>query len=161
MWKLIGVGAAALLVGCGGGGDAAGEEEDGRYDLGNGVSVEVRDVMDPVQVQVPPEMTADMRHPVEPGTRWVAVDLAFHNDGDEFVNLGLDGYGVRLHTADGREATLVSPRDTVEPMPEIPTALPPDSSVRGWQVYIVPEGVEPATLIVYGEVGDDPVTVEL
>ncbi len=44
----------------------------------------------------------------------------------------------------------------------VPKAVPLKSSGRGWKVYELPSGDSPATLLVYGEIGEgDPVIVDL
>ena len=128
------IGVAVLaLAGCGGGA----ELPDGQYDLGNGMSVAVQDVVIDDQQ--------------------VAVDLEYFNDTDAVVDKTL-AYDAFLFTAGGAE---VDPglNDELE---SVPKAVPPQSSVRGWKVYKLPNGDSPDTLLVYGEIGEgDPVVIDL
>ena len=131
-----GVVAVLALAGCSGGGDDGAELPDGQYDLGNGMSVAVRDVVIDDQQ--------------------VAVNLEYFNDTDTVVDKTL-AYDAFLFTAGGVE---VDPglNDELE---SVPKAVPPKSSGRGWKVYELPSGDSPETLVVYGEIGDDPVTIDL
>lgn len=120
----------------------------------------VHAVVDPVQVEVPEDLAQDIRNPVDPGTRWVAIDLEYFNHSDEVVDKTL-AYAVELRTDDGREAVGVVPSFTVPDMPEVPKTIPSNGSARGWVVYEVPDGAEPATLLLYGKLGEEPAEVEL
>lgn len=119
----------ALLAGCG---SSASGNDDGRYDLGGGVSAEV--------------------HKVTESPDSVTVDLEWFNDTDQPVDKTLD-YGVFLYTADGQE---VDPTIGDPPMPK---TIPAGSSVRGSAVFNVKGN--PTTLLLYGEIGADPVQVDL
>lgn len=167
MKMLLGV--LLVLAACGGGDDddavsevsVEGTAPADEYDLGGDVSVAVLDVMDPVPVVVPPELTADIQNPVQPGTRWVAVELEYRNDGDAVVDRTL-AYDAALYTSEGGEAEGVVESDfTPDDMAEVPKAIPSGSSVRGWEMYEVANGAEPNRLLLYGEIGDDPVEVDL
>lgn len=137
------VGAAAALMACGGGN---GDVPDGQHDLGGGVTVAVHDV-----VEVPDDPG---------GVRWVAVDLEYFNRGDDTLDMTLM-YAVEMTTSDNREATRVS-RTGSELESSRAKTLPAGRSTRVWEAFEVPDGVEPATLTLYGgEIGDDPAVVDL
>jgi hypothetical protein len=124
----------------------------GQYDLGDGVSVAVHEVLDPVVRQ--PD------HPVQPGYRWVGIDIEFFNSTDHVVDDMWLNYGCQVHTADGRQPESYVPTYTVNEMSDVPNAIPPHSSARGWDVYQVPDGTTLATALCR-HVGDDPVTINL
>lgn len=147
------VAAVAVLMSDGCGGDDAGGG-DGRHDLGNGVSVVVHDIRDPVPADEDYERTYVLET-AEP-RRWIAVELEYVNDGDKPVDASLE-YGVELHTSAGYEAEGVD----LDDLPSVPKMIPPDASMRGWEGFVLPVDAEPAILLLYGEIGDDPVTVEL
>ncbi len=128
--------AVVLLAGCGGGGGQT-DTDDGRHHLGNGMSVVVRDVVIDGQQ--------------------VAVDLEYFNDTDAVIDKTI-AYDAFLFTADGVE---VDPGLNDDELESVPKAVPPQSSVHGWKVYELPSGDSPDTLLVYGEIGDDPVVVDL
>lgn len=156
--------AVALLVAFGlaacGGGKSSPSLPAGQHNLGHGVSVAVQNVLDPVPVEVPPALAKDIANPVQPGTRWVGVDVEYFNTTDHVVDMAM-AYGRRLHTADGREAEGISPTFTTQDMPAVPSAIPPRSSARGWDVYQIPDGATPAKALFYAEIGDDPIVIDL
>jgi hypothetical protein len=161
MWRFVGIVAVAVAVlgaGCGGGDGAA--LPAGQYDVGHGVTVTVGKVTDPVEVKVPDEMAKDIRNPVEPGTRWVAIDLEYFNHTDDVVDMTA-AYGVTLQTSEGREAEGATPTFSKFDGREVPKAIPPHSSVKGSEVYDIPNGDKAATLLLYGHMGDKPVVVKL
>jgi hypothetical protein len=148
------------LAACGGGGKKA-DLPAGQHDLGDGISVVVKKVVDPVIVDTAAAKKAEIATGVQPGTRWVAIDVEYHNDTDHVVDMGM-AYGRRLHTSDGREAQGVLPTFTVPAMPTVPSAIPPHSFSRGWDVYEVPDGAKPTEALFYNaQVGDDPVVVDV
>lgn len=155
-----------VVAACGGGKDetaADGATEptatEGRaFDLGNGVSVVVHEVIDPVS----PDRDYEERYGIDvdptSGFRFVAVDLEYLNDSDIAVELFFE-YGTELRTSDGRgvdSATLET-----ELMQDVPKTVPASLTARGWRAFLVPEGAELGTLLLYGKIGDEPVVVEL
>ena len=142
---VVGLCAVGLLASCGD--DDPGEDTlaplESSYDLGDDVSVVLRGVVDPADG-------------APAGERWVAYDLEWFNGGDDPVDVSL-AYAVELETSDGRQATLVSS----EAYPARGRMIQSDGSVRGWSVFRVPAGVEPATLLLYGDVGSDPAVIRL
>jgi hypothetical protein len=159
MRLLFGLLAASCLAACGGASTSA-DLPSGQHDLGHGVTVAVGKVTDPVEVKVPAAMAKDIRNPVEPGTRWVAIDLEYFNHTDDVVDM-TTAYGVTLQTSDGRQAEGATPTFSKFYDHGVPNVIPPHSSVRGSEVYAIPNGDEPATLLLYGHVGDNPTTVQL
>jgi hypothetical protein len=110
MWRFVGIVAVAVAVlgaGCGGGDGAA--LPAGQYDVGHGVTVAVGKVTDPVEVKVPDELATDIRNPVEPGTRWVAIDLEYFNHTDDVVDMTA-AYGVDPSNIGGPRRRRVPPR---------------------------------------------------
>src|SRR4051794_30894616 len=101
MRLLLCLAAVAGLAACGGGGDTPALPA-GQHDLGDGVSVVVKQVVDPVTVDTVAAKKAEIATGVQPGTRWVAVDVEYHNDTDKPVELTM-AYDRRVHTSDGRE----------------------------------------------------------
>jgi hypothetical protein len=103
------------------------------------------------------DVTVTVHDVVVDGDR-VAVDLEYVNRTDQVVDRTIE-YDAFLHTAGGVEAVGVTPE--VSGLTAVPKAIPPDGNARGWEVFDVPAGDSPATLLLYGEIGDDPAVVDL
>lgn len=143
---LLGLLAITALAACGGGGSKTDLPAD-QHDLGHGVSVAVRQVIDPA-----------------PDTGWdghvVVVDLEYFNRTGETIQTPPgQRYGAELHDTDGRKATLIMlPSDTY---PRRGDAVPAKSSVRGWEGFQLPGTAKPADLLLYNGDGDVAATVTL
>ncbi len=145
--------AVLALAGCSGGSGGGAELPDGQYDLGDGVSVAVLEVVDPLDVIR--DRSPGMRDAVaEPGFRWIAVEIEYTNRTDKVV----DTFGGELHTSDGVEAEgwLLQRSD----MPELGNAIPSQASLRGWKAFQVAENADPTEFLFYGA-DADPVVVDL
>lgn len=146
MRLLLGFLVVCGLAACGGGGGKA-DLPAGQHDLGDGVSVAVREVRDPA---------AD--------TGWdghvVTVDLEYFNRNGETVQMPPGfRYGAELHDANGRKATLIMlPSDVY---PSRGNAVPAKSSVRGWEGFQLAGDAAPAELLLYNGDGEVAVTVKL
>lgn len=157
---VLGVVAVLALAACGGGG--GGGDSDlpaGQHDLGDGVSVAVLDVTDPV----PPDRAYEAKYGIDAdadaGNRWVAVELEYFNRTDHPVELKLE-YGASLRTSANNEIDPITELPT-EKLPTLPKDVPPESSSRGWRAFEVPNDVKPSKLVLYGKIGDDPVVVDV
>lgn len=87
------------------------------------------------------------------------MDLEFFNRTDHPIDTAMGGFGVYLNLSDNRQAA------SVYYEPGIPKTIAPGRSGRGWMAYSVPSGTKPASLTVYGEIGDKPaadaITIDL
>lgn len=152
--------ALVILVGCGGGdedGAATAPAADEQHDLAGDVAVVVHEVVDPLDVVR--DRAPEMRDAVaSDGNRFVAVELEHVNNGDGVVDMSMS-HAVELVTDEGHEGSTISlDRDD---MPEPGNAIPPESSARGWRAWEIPEDDTLGKLLVYSEIGDEPVVVEL
>jgi hypothetical protein len=137
------------LAACGGHGNPAADLPAGQHDLGHGVAVAVRQVVDPVHAVVPP----GLRNPVQPGTRWVGVELEYFNRSDKVVNRSAFAYWCDVHLSDGRQAGEMPSGGTKPETASVPSNIPPHSSARGWMVYAVRDGEKVTSLL---QKRDDP-----
>jgi hypothetical protein len=128
-----------VAVGCGGE-DGAGR---GDVDLAGDTSATILEVAD-----VPSSGFDE---------RVVAVKVEWFNDGDEPVDMAMS-HAVRLQTAGGVEASTVVLPDE---MPAPGGTLPAGGELVGWVGFKLPDGDEPANVLLYGELGDPPVVFEL
>lgn len=139
--------AAAVLVfaaACGGGDGS--DLPAGQHDLGDDISVVVREVRDPV-----PDSGFD--------GHVVAVDLEYFNHGDDPAQMNA-AFRVELHDSTGRNGEMVA-------VPELSphgSVLAPHSSARGWEAFRIGDDATPVELALWGlQSGADavPVVIDL
>src|SRR5213075_2195250 len=121
----------------------------------------VRQTVDPVPLEWARSASSGIHSEPAAGKHWVALDIEYFNRTDAPVDRSLAYGGVGMLTSDRRQASGVKILTAEDKLPDIPSLIPPRSSVRGWATFELPNGVHPAQLLLYRAVGDEPLVVDL